>query len=256
MDRRDFDSYSASFVRALAAFDEVAGIAALGSTADPEIWDHWSDHDFAVVLQNGEPTRFLHDVTWMPEATRIAAAARHGGIYNVAVYNDGHKVEYLVCAEPAASSITVTKFCMLLDRGEIGKCIEDACSSTLAQQKAVADEAWNPVNLGIVIVTAAQRLQRGEVVSALSLIAAAVDIALHVLAAASPLAASADPLDPRRRLEKLRPATAREIASILSSPPGRAIDELLVFVNTTLRHHAPTLDWSGFDKVIRTSSRS
>src|SRR5215468_1078756 len=110
MDRRAFDRYSASFVQALAAFDEVAGIAALGSTADPEIWDRWSDHDFAVVLRNGEPTWFLHDVRWMPEATRIVAAARHGGIYNVVVYDDGHKVEYLVCNEPAAPSITVTKF--------------------------------------------------------------------------------------------------------------------------------------------------
>jgi hypothetical protein len=125
MDRCAFDSYSASFVQALAAFDEVVGIAALGSTADPEIWDHWSDHDFAVVLQNGEATRFLHDVTWMPEATRIVAAARHG-IYNVAIYDDGHKVEYLVCDEPAASSITVTTFRILLDRGEVRKLIEEA----------------------------------------------------------------------------------------------------------------------------------
>lgn len=255
MDRRAFESYSASFVQALAAFDEVAGIAALGSTADPEIWDRWSDHDFAVVLQNGEPNRFLHDMTWMPEVTRIVAAARHGGIYNVAVYDDGHKVEYLVCNGPAASSITVTKFCVLLDRGEVGKRIEDARSSTLSRHKAVADEVWNPVNLAIVIVTAAQRLQRGEAASALSLIAAATDIALHMLAAVSPLPASADPLDPRRRLEMLRPATAREIAGILSSPPDRAIDALLAFVNATLRHRVPSLDWPGFDKVIRTLPR-
>jgi hypothetical protein len=255
MDRRAFDSYSASFVQALAAFDEVAGIAALGSTTDPEIWDRWSDHDFAVVLRNGEPTRFLDDVSWMPETTRIVAAARHGDIYNVVVYDDGHKVEYLVCNKPAASSITVTKFRMLLDRSDIEKCIEDARSSTLAQQKAMADEVWNPVNLAIVIVTAAQRLQRGEVTSAMSLVAAAADIALHMLAAASPLPAAADPLDPRRRLEKLRPATAREIASILSSPPDRAIDGLLALVNGTLRHHAPSLDWPGFDKVLRASLR-
>jgi hypothetical protein len=53
----------------------------------------------------------------------------------------------------------------------------------------MVDEVWSPVNLAIVIVTAAQRFQRGEAASALSLIAAAADIALQVLAAASPLPA-------------------------------------------------------------------
>ena len=58
---------------------------------------------------------------------------------------------------------------MLLDRGEIEKFIEDARSSLWLGKKPWRTKSWNPVNLAIVMVTAAQRLQRGEVASALSL---------------------------------------------------------------------------------------
>src|SRR5215472_15724025 len=97
MEQEAFEEYSRAFVQALVAFDNVMGVVALGSTADPRIRDCWSDHDFAVVLRDGDRSQFLGDVSWMPEAEKIIASARHGGICNVAVYNDVHKVEYLVC---------------------------------------------------------------------------------------------------------------------------------------------------------------
>jgi hypothetical protein len=56
MDRDAFEGYSRLFVQALTAFDDVAGIAALGSTADQKMRDRWSDHDFAIVLRSGEPS--------------------------------------------------------------------------------------------------------------------------------------------------------------------------------------------------------
>ena len=73
----------------------------------------------------------------------------------------------------------------------------------------MVDEVWSPVNLAIVIVTAAQRFQRGEAASALSLIAAAADIALQVLVAAAPLPASARSFGPEASIGK---ATARNCA--------------------------------------------
>ncbi len=251
MERQAFERYSALFAQALAAFDDIMGVVALGSTADREIQDCWSDHDFAVVLRNGSPDQFLNDVSWMPEAKRIIASARHGGIYNVAVYDDGHKVEYLVCNEPAVSSITVTKSCILLDRSKVGKRIEEARSFTSARQQAIAEQAWNPVNLAIVILTAAQRVRRGEVLNAMSLLAAATDMALHMLARTPPTWELTDPLDPRRRLEQLRPDIAKELSDLLTSPPDGAIYRLLRLVDGTVRPKMPNLNWLGFDNVIR-----
>jgi hypothetical protein len=252
MERRAFEQYSAVFIKALAAFDGVVGVAALGSTADGEIQDSWSDHDFAVVLRDGDADQFfLNDVSWMPEAKRNIASARHGGIYNVAIYDDGHKVEYLVCNERATKSITVTKFCILLDRSDVGRRMEEARVLTSARQKATAEQACDPVNLAIVMLTAAQRLQRGELVSAISLLAAATDMALCMLAETSPSWVLTDPLDPRRRLEQCQPNLAKKILEIAASSPENAVANLVMFVDASVRSKTPSWNWSAFDRVIR-----
>jgi hypothetical protein len=127
----------------------------------------------------------------MPKTEKIVAWARHRGIYNVAVYDDGHKVEYLVCNEQVAGSITVTKFLVLLDQ-----------SRTSARQRAMSEDACDPVNLAIVVLTAGQRVERGELLNATSLLAAAADMALKMLATTQRWELT-DPLDPTRRLERL-----------------------------------------------------
>jgi hypothetical protein len=66
MEQQAFEEYSRAFVQALAAFDNVVGIVALGSTADPRIQDSWSDHDFAVVLRDGDPGQFLERLRLRP----------------------------------------------------------------------------------------------------------------------------------------------------------------------------------------------
>jgi hypothetical protein len=251
MEQEAFEAYSRAFVQALAAFDNVMGVVALGSTADPRIQDSWSDHDFAVVLRDGDPGQFLDDVSWMPEAEKIIASARHGGIYNVAVYNDGHKVEYLVCNEAAAGSITVTKFLIILDRSGVGQRLEQARMLTSAHQQAISEEACEPINLAIVVLTATQRVQRGELVNATGLLAAAADMAPKMLANTQSWELT-DPLDPRRRLEHLRPDVAKELAGILTTSPDDAADRLLKLVDTTIRPKTPTWDWPGFDRVLRT----
>ena len=251
MERQAFEEYSRAFVQALAAFDNVMGVVALGSTADPRIQDSWSDHDFAVVLRDGDPGEFLDDVSWMPEAEKIIASARHGGICNVAVYNDGHKVEYLACNEAAAGSITVTKFLILLDRSGVARRIQEARRLTIAHQHAISEVACDPINLAIVVLTAGQRVQRGELVNATGLLAAAADMALKMLATTHNWELT-DPLDPRRRLEHLHPDVAKELSGILTASPDDAARRLLRLVGTAIRPKTPTWDWFGFDRVLQT----
>jgi hypothetical protein len=251
MEQEAFEEYSRAFIQALAAFDNVVGVVALGSTADAGIRDSWSDHDFAVVLRHGAPGQFLCDVSWMPNAEKIIASARHGGIYNVAVYDDGHKVEYLVCNEVAAGSITVTKFLVLLDRSDVRRRIEEAHARTSARQKAMSEDACDPINLAIVVLTAGQRAQRGELLNATSLVAAAADMALKMLATTQRWELT-DPLDPRRRLERLQPDLAKKVSDILTAAPDDAVHRLLSLIDRTIRPKTPTRNWSGFDSVLRT----
>jgi hypothetical protein len=250
MEQQAFEEYSTAFVQALAAFDNVMGVVALGSTADPAIQDSWSDHDFAVVLRDGDSGKFLTDVSWMPKTEKIIAWARHGGIYNVAVYDDGHKVEYLVCNEQVAGSITVTKFLVFLDRSDVGRRIEEAKACTSARQQAMSEDACNPINLAIMVLTAGQRVQRGELLNATSLLAAASDMALKMLATTQRWELT-DPLDPRRRLERQQPHLAKELSDILTASLDNAIHRLLSLIDTTIRPKTSTRNWSGFDSVLR-----
>jgi hypothetical protein len=251
MEQEAFEEYSRAFVQALASFDSVMGVVALGSTADPRIQDSWSDHDFAVVLRDNESGQFLSNVSWMPKTEKIIAWARHGAIYNVAVYDDGHKVEYLVCNERVAGSITVTKFLVLLDRSDIARRIEEARVRTSARQQAMSEDACDPVNLAIVMLTAGQRVQRGELLNATSLLAAAADMALKMLAATQRWELT-DPLDPRRRLERLQPDLATAFSDVLTCPPDDGIRRLLSLIDTTIRPKTLTRNWPGFDSVLRT----
>ncbi len=249
-----YEAYSRLFVQALVPFPCVLGIVALGSTADPLLRDVWSDHDFAIVLHQADPEQFLSDVEWMPHAARIVGHARHGGIYNTVVYDDGHKVEYVVSNDTSAAALLVTRFAMLLDRGEIKGRIEEAHARTLARQKSTADQASTPVNLAIVLLTATHRLERGEAVSAMSFVSLALDIALHLLAHDGTCAEGvlADPMDPRRRIEFSQPAVARGLAAILASPPDAAVARLIQFADDVVRPRAPTRDWPAFDRIIAT----
>jgi hypothetical protein len=213
--------------------------------------DSWSDHDFAVVLRDGESSQYLSDVSSMPKPEKIIAWAQHGGIYNVAVYDDGHKVEYLVCNEQAARSITVTKFLVLLDRSDIGQRIQQAHVRTSALQTAMSEDACDPVNLAIVVLTAGHRVQRGELLNATSLLAAAADMALNMLATTQGWELT-DPLDPRRRLERLQPDLAKEFSDVLTAPPDNGIRRLLRLIDTTTQPQTPTRNWPSFDSVLRT----
>jgi hypothetical protein len=115
-----------------------------------------------VVPRDGESSQFLSGVSWMPKAEKIIAWARHGGIYNVAVYDEGHKVEYLVCNEQVADSITVSKFLVLVDRSDSGRRIQRARVRTSTLQKATSEDACDPVNLAIVVLAAGRDRERAR----------------------------------------------------------------------------------------------
>jgi hypothetical protein len=182
------------------------GVVALGSTADPRIQDSRSDHDFAIVLRDDDSGQFLSEVSWLPRKN----------LY-VAVYDDGHKVEYLVCNEQVAGSITITKFLVLLDRSDIRRRIEEARVRTSARQQAMSEDACDSVNLAIVMLTAGQRVQQGELLNATGLLATAADMTLKMLATTQRWELT-DPLDPRRRLERLQPDLAKQFSDILAAP--------------------------------------
>ncbi len=196
--------------------------------------------------------RFLGSSDWTPDSERIIAHARHLGIYAAAIYDDGHKVEYLVCDERAVPEINVTRFSVMLDRGGIREAMHQAKTSTLARQQQAHLDA-NPANVAIILATAASRAERGEILSATAWTAMAADTLLIMLAAQNrQTSALSDPLDSRRRLEKVRPDLAASLTEILRLPPSVAVFQLANFANNAIRPETSAMNWRPFDIVMAT----
>jgi hypothetical protein len=66
------------------------------------------------------------------------------------------------------------------------------------------------------------------------------------------LRSGADPLDPRRRLEKISPDIAISLTAILQVPPASAVPQLAALANSTIRPETRGMDWLSFDRVMAT----
>ena len=93
--------------------------------------------------------------------------------------------------------------------------------------------------------TAHERSARGEHFSAHRYLLASADTLLDLLVFHTDLAhaQTADRLDPRRRLEQLRPELAAELQRVLALPAPRAGVELLDLARRLLQIVAPGLAW-------------
>ena len=92
--RARFEDYLARLTQVARDRDDVIGLVGMGSTA--ELWrvDEWSDHDFAWMVQPGAQDRYRYDLSWLPDAERIALSVveHHGGVK--VIYDDGHVLEF------------------------------------------------------------------------------------------------------------------------------------------------------------------
>lgn len=246
MSSNAFQSYTEQLRARLDADPRVLGLVLLGSTADASYRDAWSDHDFWVITETGAQGAYLDTPAWLPDAGSILLTARHGVSYRTVLYRDGHKVEYAVFdPEQADANGKIERFLVRIDRAhvaELARAIRDRSRRERADAVARPD---NLENLCLLLWTAHERSLRGERFSAHRYLLASADTLLDLLVFHTDLARAqtADRLDPRRRLEQLRPELAAELQRIVSLPVPRAGVELLDLARRLLRAVAPGLAW-------------
>ena len=93
-----FDELSRGLVDGVARHPDLVGLALLGSASDQarDRRDEWSDHDFLAIVAPGRGQALRPDLGWLPDPDSLALTAREGEIGFVAVYDDGHVMEFAV----------------------------------------------------------------------------------------------------------------------------------------------------------------
>jgi len=94
MEAAAFENYTERLRTSLLATNGVIGLVTLGSTADANFRDEWSDHDFWVITKAGAQDALLNDLSWLPDADNIALMVCHGKHRRTVMYHNRHKAEF------------------------------------------------------------------------------------------------------------------------------------------------------------------
>ncbi len=224
--RAAFDAYTERLVAAVEGREGVLGLVLLGSGAEPERIDQWSDHDFFLVVSS-DPETWRRDVSWLPDADRIAVRAKEGVHGQKIVYEDGHVLEFAVATPGEMAGWAVTAYRVVLDHGGVDALLADLAASTSPEP---ADPSREFQLFLSILYIGVGRDRRGEVLAAGTFVRGyAVE---HLLAAWRALlppqvGANEDTLDAHRRFEQAYPSASAELAAALAQRPEPAARDLL-----------------------------
>ena len=248
MDSIEYEAFLDELTATLEADPHVLGLVALGSTADESYRDRWSDYDFWVITSPGAQSRYLDTFSWLPRAGDILMTVRHDPSGRAVLYADGHKAEYAVFGPEEAVGGKIERFRVLIDRAGIGSLAESIRLRTREERASVLARPDLLENLCVKLLTAHERWERGERLSARQYVQFSVNTFLDLLVAHGGLNRSraADELDARRRLEQAEPELGRQLERIRSLAPAEAGVALIDLARKRLEARAPGLAW---DKV-------
>ena len=116
--RSAFDAYTARLVAAVGGHADVLGLVLLGSGAEPERIDQWSDHDFFLIV-SGDRRPGAVTSRGCRTPAQIAVRAKEGVHGQKIVYADGHVLEFAVATPDEMLGWAVTAYRVVLDRGGI-----------------------------------------------------------------------------------------------------------------------------------------
>ena len=238
-DSDDFERLSAALTAAVREHPALVGLALLGSGSHDAASrrDEWSDHDFFAIAGPGAAAVARRDLAWLPQQENLVLTAREGEIGFVAVYDDGHVLEFAV-AEPAelagalAEEATVT-----VDDG-VGSVARLIAESQARAAGLPATDALNDTRLVLVkLLIGTGRLRRGETINGGQFIRQwAVKHLVLALRARTELVEGAEPagIEPTRRLEVALPEIAADIEAAISQPAERASQSLFELTRRVL----------------------
>jgi hypothetical protein len=212
--RTRFEQYLHAVTDRLRDDPRVIGLVGMGSTAERDRVDEWSDHDLAIITLPGHQEALRRERSWLPDADHLVldVIEWHGG--GKLVFDDGRVVEFGVATPDELAQWSVHHHEVLLDRGGVAVAVAQAVARS--PRNADADLADT---LAIVVAhthIGAGKATRGEVLAASTALRGdAVTALVTAVAIMSAPDARADYLDPRRRLEQTHPEVARSLVEAM-----------------------------------------
>lgn len=91
-----FEKYSESLTQSCIQHPKIIGLVLVGSTAETQRVDEWSDHDFFVITEDGEQEGLRQNLSWLPEPDSLAFWFRETEHGLKVVYKSGDVLEFAV----------------------------------------------------------------------------------------------------------------------------------------------------------------
>jgi hypothetical protein len=230
MDLTQFHQFTNTLQHTLSVDDRVRALVGIGSLAQPERVDRWSDHDFWVITTIEGQAHFLSDLSWLPDYSAIALTLRPAPEYYTILYTNGHIAEFAVFAFTDLARGQLDRYRMLFDKNDIRTQIQALYERTSSKQSTDDDTARAIGHFLVTLCTGAARDARGERLSAHKYIFQyALDdllilITQHIPAQQSDLY---DRFDPRRRFEQAYSDPSTLLIPLLRLTPIDAALQLL-----------------------------
>ena len=220
-----FLDYSKSLTEACIAHPQILGLVLVGSAAETERVDRWSDHDFFVITPSGAQDSLRTDLNWLPNSQSIAFSFRETAHGLKVVYESGAVLEFAVfdCAELRTG--TVNHHYLAYGDEEVAQALEIAANREVNEGAAQNLKDFR-LFLSVLIIGVG-RARRGEILTAGENIRSTATYALlKVLTERLGKNSQLDRLDVRRRFEFVYPEIGIHIATALAMQPEHAAKAL------------------------------
>jgi hypothetical protein len=205
----------------------IIGLVLVGSTAETDRVDEWSDHDFFVITKDGEQESLRTDLSWLPDSQAIAFWFRETEHGLKVVYESGAVLEFAIfdCDELRACSANHHR----LAYGD--EDVKEALSVAVTNgpSSSQSSDALRDFRLFLsLILIGVGRAKRGEILAAGQHVRThALGALMKVFACFLPTDSRLDRMDAFRRFEFVYPELGRELANALAKQPEPAAMDLL-----------------------------
>lgn len=222
-----FKKYSESLTNSCVQHPKIIGLVLVGSTAETDRVDEWSDHDFFVVTEDSEQESLRRDLSWLPDSESIAFWFRETEHGLKVVYNSGSILEFAIFDCDELRTCMVNHHQLAYGNDEVTKALMAASNRLPAN--VIGDDLADFRNFLSVLIIQVGRARRGEVLTAgQGIRGTATTALLKVLTRRLPQDHRLDTLDVSRRFELVHPEIGKIIAKALEQEPEAAARDLLM----------------------------
>lgn len=228
-----FIKYSESLTESCKTNPKVIGLVLVGSTAETDRVDEWSDHDFFVITKSGDQESLRQDLSWLPRSEEIAFSLRETEHGLKVLYKWGGVLEFAIFDPAELRACTVNHYRLAFGDVEVESALAEA-AGRLTQIVKGDDVSDFRLFLSVLVIQVG-RARRGELITAGNGIRGTATMALlRVLTRRLAGDCQLDRLDVTRRFEFAHPVIGMAISSALAREPEEAAKELMRISDTYL----------------------